>query len=168
MTPKIYAYTGTHGTGKSTAAYKLAHQFKITNPGKEVGLLMEVARQCPLPILAKGQNPTEEAQRWIFGKQLSIEIEMATKFDIVVADRTIVDTIAYTTALGFIDLANAMLGFIQRHMAIFKEIRMLKAIDMPLIDDGLRHMDEGIRREVERHLILIYKMLGIKIIMGEP
>jgi len=83
---------GTHGTGKTTLAFRLAAEYKIANPSKSVTIVSEVARRCPLPI---NKKTTAEAQMWIFCHQMAAEIEAEYKNDIVICDRTVLDNLAY-------------------------------------------------------------------------
>jgi len=81
-------FVGTHGTGKTTDAYALAHHLKLH--GYDVKVLTGAARDCPLPI---NEQATLESQMWIFAEILRREIE--SKADITICDRTVLDTFAY-------------------------------------------------------------------------
>jgi hypothetical protein len=96
------AYSGTHGTGKSTKTFEKAHELKLAHTDKEVGIIIENARLCPLPINKKS---TIESQLWIFGNQMAREIELSNIYDILVCDRTIFDAVAYSYVFGFNELA---------------------------------------------------------------
>ncbi len=60
---KIIAFSGTHGTGKTTSVFKLAYELKMENPTLKIGVLQETARTCPHPI---NKDTTPQAQSWIF------------------------------------------------------------------------------------------------------
>jgi len=83
---------GAQGTGKTTLAFKLAHELKAADPSKCVTIISEVVRRCPLPV---NTSTTPEAQMWIFNHQMAAEIEAAAKNDIVICDRTLIDNLAY-------------------------------------------------------------------------
>jgi len=158
----IIAYSGTHGTGKTTSVYKKASELKMNNQTKEVGTILEVARRCPFKILSKDNNkPSKESQLWIFSEQISTELMMSKVYDIVVADRSIIDTIAYTAAFEYNDLASAMLGIALERMHIYKEIHF-KTIEKNnyLQDDGLRSLDKGMRERVEFEMLMLYGYVG--------
>jgi len=85
------------------------------------------------------------------------EIEMMSKYDIIIADRSCIDAIGYTKALGFFDLAEAMLDIARIHATAYKKIFFRLRKNNPYnYDDGLRDTDDGFRRDVED---AIYKTL---------
>lgn len=83
---------GTQGTGKTTLAYNLAAKYKNEAPELKVNLAREVARDCPFPINQKG---TLESQGWIFHRQMLIELEDGRKSDVLICDRTMLDSLTY-------------------------------------------------------------------------
>jgi len=154
MKGNIIAYSGTHGTGKTTSVYKKAEELKMNNQNKEVGTILEIARRCPFKILSKNNDkPSKEAQLWIFSQQVSTELMMSKIYDIVVSDRSIIDTIAYTIAFGYKNLADAMLGIAWEYIHVYKEIHF-KSIKKNnyLSDDGIRHLDQDLRLQIEEEM----------------
>ena len=84
------AFIGTHGVGKSALCFALAaHLKRIDIP---VGLVQEVARDCPMPI---NRETTLAAQSWILHTQIAREIAAAEKNQAVVCDRSVLDNYAY-------------------------------------------------------------------------
>jgi thymidylate kinase len=166
MGPKIIAFSGAHGTGKTTAVYEKAAELKKSQT-TEVGIILETARQCPYPICSKENAiPTREAQMWIFSAQMQAEMNAQRRYGVVVSDRTIIDCIAYTAASGMYGLAYAM-----RDMAVeyaktaYKQVFFRNIIDHDyLVDDGQRNMAQELRKEVELALLSLYGELGIKLI----
>jgi len=158
----IIAYSGTHGTGKTTSVYKKVSNLQMTTPSG-VGILLEVARRCPFKILSKNNNdkPSKEAQLWIFSEQITTELWMSKVYDIVVSDGTIMDTIAYTIVFGYKSLADAMLRIADEHIHIYKEIyfKSLEKNDY-LEDDGLRHSDKDLRMQVEDQMLELYHFMS--------
>lgn len=149
------SYTGTHGTGKTTAVYELATKMKIENPNKTVGIFMENAKHSPVGF---NKNKPIEAQLWIFSNQLQSEIYLSTKYDILITDRTIFDPIAYTEYFGFQDLAHDMFKFALSHMNSYDKI-MFRTIknNNHWHSDGVRDTeDEEYRNKVEQILKKIY------------
>jgi len=159
---KIIAYSGTHGTGKTTSVYKRVNNLQMTTPSG-VGIILEVARRCPFKILSKNNldKPTKEAQLWIFSEQIVTELAMALSYGIIVSDRTIIDTIAYTMVFGYKSLADAMLRIADEHIHIYKEIhfKAIKKNDY-LEDDGLRHSDRDLRQKVEDQMLELYHFIS--------
>jgi tRNA uridine 5-carbamoylmethylation protein Kti12 len=86
-----FSFTGSHGTGKTTAAYDLATALK--KEGYDVNIITEAARSHPkhLPI---NENATIETQEWIFAEMLKRELEANAQ--IAICDRTLLDVFAYT------------------------------------------------------------------------
>lgn len=117
---RIVSRTGANGTEKSIAAIQLYYEHKINYPGSTVRLLCDLHEDCPAALKGK---PTEKGQMWIFTNQIRTELSAAANFNIVVTDRTVVDTIAYTYCLGFHELSSAMLSLAEQHVGLYTEIR---------------------------------------------
>jgi len=165
----IHAFSGTQGTGKTTAVFVLAAHLKRAHPGKEIGIVREVAKHCPYPVLSKEHNRVNEiSQRWIFAAQMATELETAARYDIVVCDRTVIDCIAYTMAGGFHTLAAAMMAMARMHMSTYDHIYVMRPIDKmeTPADDGFRNLNNDIRNKMDMYLIEIYKQMHIKIKYG--
>ena len=164
--PNIIAFTGSHGTGKTTSVYDYAAKAKKTHAGN-VGILMEVARICDQPVLNRdGQLPTEDAQRWIFSRQWNDEETLSHRYDWLISDRTIVDCIAYTVFGGHVTLADALMDMARHlmhryHMIIFKPI----CANDYCTQDGFRSTNRKIRQRIEDILINLYDELGTQLIM---
>lgn len=158
---KLIAYTGTHGTGKTTSVFERAREEKIANPDKKVGIICENAAFSPFPINTK---TTHDSQLWIFTSQLCKEIEMSQKYDILICDRTICDSIAYTVVAGFADLYDAMMKMAEHHITRYNEISF-KTVEKNdwLHADGLRDAaNTNWRMIVESKLKQIYTDLSKK------
>ena len=84
------AFIGTHGVGKTTLCFELAACLKRLD--LSVDIVKEVARACPLPI---NRDTTIAAQSWILHSQVAREIEVASRYEAVVCDRSVVDNYAY-------------------------------------------------------------------------
>lgn len=148
---RIIAFAGTHGTGKTTSAAKRFVDEKIKNPKARVGFLCEVARDCPLPI---NRNTSQESQLWIFGRQLEQEIALASKNDLVIADRCLADNISYARVGGFSVLADRLEEIFFIHAGIYQKILFKGWCDNPfLFDDGDREIDPIFRQQVESALL---------------
>jgi len=84
------AFIGTHGVGKTTLCFELAARIKRLD--YTVDLVKEVARDCPLPI---NEDTTLAAQTWILHTQIAAELASASRHDVVVCDRSVLDNYAY-------------------------------------------------------------------------
>ena len=84
------AFLGSHGVGKTTLCFDVAARLKRLDMA--VDLVKEVARSCPLPI---NRDTTLEAQAWILHTQVAEEIVAASRYDVVVCDRSVLDNYAY-------------------------------------------------------------------------
>ena len=140
---------GTHGTGKTTLALCLAADLKKNHPGEKVGLLTEVARACPFPV---NENATREAQLWIFHRQMTAEIEMTAQNEMLICDRTILDSLAYSQWAGFEDIVATYLPIALDWMDTYDEIFFMQS-NNGLADDGFR----SIEPEFQKGINLILK-----------
>jgi predicted ATPase len=166
----IIAFSGAHGTGKTTAVLDLARKLKIWNiAAGNIGIIQETSRLCPIPVLSSTCNkPTEAAQMWIFSRQLQTEIESAQMYGMVVSDRTLVDCMAYTLFFGYYKLAEAMEAIIaarQPYRAIFFRTTLNNQYCK---QDGFRHMNQEDRSKIENIMINVYRQLKIDIYRDIP
>jgi len=155
------AFTGSHGTGKTTSVFQKAKEMKILAKDKTVGIISENAMFSPLPI---NRDTTPNSQMWIFTNQIQSEIAFLAKYDVVISDRTAVDAIAYTFVAGFIELGKAMLELVKNHIKNYDEIyfKTLKHNNY-LIADGVRDgKDKRFQKEVEVVLLDLYEKLKIR------
>lgn len=151
---KKIAYSGSHGTGKTTEVFQACSNMKMK--GKNVGIVSEIARESPLPI---NRGAPIESQLWIVTKQIEAEIRIGTVYPTIVCDRTVVDCCAYCF---FIDrkLFDATYPlckfFINTYDLIY--FKLIKNNDY-LISDGVRDMDKQYQQDVEDKMLEIYKSL---------
>ena len=158
---RIFAHSGAHGTGKTTAVFRQAHEFKLRYPELRVGIVHEVARFCPYPINKKA---TAEAQSWIFARHMERELTALANFDLVVSDRPIFDCVAYTVAAGFLGLAGDMIRLAEYHSNHYERIvfHPIAKSDF-LYDDGVREADDtDYQQRIEDEILRIYERLQIK------
>lgn len=162
---KKIAFTGSHGAGKTTSVFYYITQLKIKYPSKRIINLNENAAHCPLPI---NKGTTIESQQWIFCDQLSKEIDLTSKYDLLVCDRTICDSIAYSRATALstnnsnlMDFSYTQLEFAKTFIHTY-DIILFKKIgeNNYWYDDGVRDIsDLEYRQSVENELIWTYNQL---------
>lgn len=144
---------GSHGTGKTTLAFKLAAEHKAADPGKNVTIVSEVARRCPLPI---NKETTLEAQVWIFCHQLASEIEAEAKNDIVICDRTLLDNLAYFKRLFVLGyegddderLFHRLFKIAIDWLSTYDKLYFLRP-KAKITRDGVRSADKGFQMEID-------------------
>lgn len=153
---KVIAFSGTHGTGKSSVAYDLAAKLKIA--GKNVVVCDELARECPLPI---NQEAGELTQHWIISSQMRREIKLMNKYDVVISDRSVIDSLAYGTVLGVVDDS---WGYVL-NTYINKYYYGLYLLDPNVFDyhvpDGVRDMDSKFRMDVHKQMVDLYVKFNV-------
>lgn len=159
--PRIFAISGTHGTGKTTSVFELAKTLKMEHHDKTVGIVQELAGTAPFPI---NKDATEDTQLWIFSAQIAYELHAASVYDMAVSDRTIVDCMAYTRVLGFNTLAEAMMRMAQHHIKAYKKIYVKTASNNSFVFADLTRETEDFqfRQDVEDCLLELYQELGAK------
>lgn len=155
---KLIGITGAHGTGKTQAAMSAAVTLKTENPNARIGLIMECAGECPLPINKDG---SEDSQLWMFAEQIRRELDAMRHYDIIVCDRTPADVIAYTWCLGFEPLALAMTKLAADHMTRhYRKFLFRSCVNNPYcFTDGRRDTDPAFREAVESELMSTYRRL---------
>ena len=159
---KKLAFSGSHGTGKSTSVFKLAHELKFEFPSNTVGILMENAKHSPFKI---NKETTSESQIWIYSNQLQQELYLSVNYDFLVTDRTIIDAIAYTKVVGLNDLSRDLLNLSLHHISSYDKIyfKLIKNNDY-LIHDGVRDSQDVVyRQDVEDIMIDLYDQISKKI-----
>jgi hypothetical protein len=152
-------FTGAHGTGKSTAMFEEVLFQKKLNPNLRVGVMTDVVRSSPLPV---GDKATPESQMWIFCKHMEAELELMNRYDILVSDRTVVDAIGYSLALGFRDIVPGMVALAKHHTTKYDKITFKTiACNNYNFDDGVRPQDAKFHKLVEESIMSAYILVGI-------
>ncbi|MFW6046458.1 MAG: AAA family ATPase [Candidatus Woesearchaeota archaeon] len=149
--------SGSHGTGKSFTVYELANRYKLEYPTKEVTVITEVARDCPLPI---NQGTTIKAQEWMISNQIQREINAENNCDIIITDRTLADYLAYTRS-KYEHLYHKLLPFLKYYISSYDVIfyKTLENNNQYLINDGVRDVDEEFQKNIDTSLQDIYNLL---------
>ncbi|MEK6324564.1 MAG: AAA family ATPase [Acidobacteriota bacterium] len=139
------ALVGTHGVNKTTIAYELAGVLK--RKGRTVELLTEIARECPFPL---NEQATREAYQWIIARQVQLEIEKATRADVLVCDRSVLDNFAYYVRRygNKGEEAEALGAYCRTWMGTY-DLLVRLPITEALTPDGFRSTDEEFQREID-------------------
>jgi nicotinamide riboside kinase len=135
------AFIGSHGVGKTTLCFDLAGRIKKLD--LSVDLVKEVVRDCPLPI---NQETTLEAQAWILHTQIAREIAAASRFQVVVCDRSVVDNYAYLVhAAGRRETFDPLVRrWVRTYDGLFKV-----PVGSPPTYDGTRDTSVEFQREID-------------------
>ena len=89
---KKIAFTGTHGTGKTTLAYGTGAE--LQKLGYNTKIINETARETQFNL---NDETTYEAQVDIIARQVRNELDASIRpVDYIVTDRTVMDAVAYT------------------------------------------------------------------------
>ena len=142
--PFKIAFIGSHGVGKTTLCYGLAAKLKARDVSCEV--VHEVARRCPLPI---NEQTTTAAQAWIVHNQIAEELIAATRYPVVVCDRSALDNYVYLLLAS--DRQPALDGLIDHWMKSYDLLVQVPIIAAPRAD-GVRSADPAFQRAVEERL----------------
>jgi len=148
------AFSGSHGTGKTFSAYNKVVELKLQNKNKSICILNELARESPFPI---NRETTENSQLWIFLNQISEELEMETKYDIIVCDRTVVDVLAYSEYRGFDRLVKMLYPLAKEWIQTYEQIyfNQIRTNQHNYVDN-VRDTDEDFRNNIEDIMVKYY------------
>ena len=156
MTVIKVGVTGAQNSGKTCFINDIADS--LEKQGRKTIILNETARACPLPINEKCFLST---QLWLALSQITKEIEMSfsKKYDdenaVLLTDRAILDNYAYALSFeirkrkhfaGAQILKNILPYWARSYDTVF----YLKPLPQPITDDGVRSIDPGWQREIDR------------------
>lgn len=144
--PAKIAFIGSHGVRKTAAVASFAAT--LSRAGRSWELVREVVRHSPLGI---NEGATPQAQLWVLVTQVQQELELASKADVLITDRSVVDNYAYLLrAAGGADpfCVEPML----RCWAGTYDLLVRLLPDVTLRADGVRSTNDAFRDEIERIL----------------
>ena len=135
------AFIGAHGVGKTTLCYEAAVLLKKRD--RNVELVKEVARSCPLPI---NRDTTLTAQAWILHTQIAEEIRAAELDATVLCDRSVLDNYAYLECAAGPrpEFAPLVRSWIATYDHLFKV-----PITTDPAFDGIRDLDVSFQRRID-------------------
>ena len=154
MTKKI-AFAGTHSGGKTTSLYVVAGYLKSKE--FKVEIVEEAARKAKRRGFQLDQQSNYDAQIWMFGKQLTKEMEARLDNpDYILCDRSVYDGIAYTTENVKLDnafhLRSLALSYCERYP--YDLIIYFPPMDK-IEDDGVRATDVTYQHKIDNHFFMI-------------
>lgn len=157
-----YAFSGSHGVGKTTSAFKMAYDCKIKYFDKTVNVITDVPKGNPYWI-SNNKKPSKLGQLWGFNEQLELERISEKEYDITVSDRTIVDYIGYSIYSNFDLIASSQFDIAREYIKTYDEIYYI-SIKNNIIDDGIRNVDKDFQKDYDKILRELFNMLNVKLI----
>jgi hypothetical protein len=155
------AFTGSHGTGKTTSVFEYAHKMKLENPNKRTGIFHENAARAPKGLFNK--SGTDLSQLWIFTNQMQNEIALGYEYDILICDRTVFDSIAYSIYMKFDNFAKKAFQLAIEFLPTYDKIyfKRIKTNDFWFDSKHRETSDIEYRYQIEDILMELYKKSGI-------
>jgi nicotinamide riboside kinase len=137
------AFIGSHSVRKSNAVHAFAST--IGRAGRSVEVGREVVRFNPLGL---NEAATAEAQLWVLMAQVQQELELASRAEVLVTDRSVVDNFAYYLRVTGGEDPFGVEPLIRRWSATYDlSVRLLP--DVGLLADGVRSTNDAFRDEIE-------------------
>jgi nicotinamide riboside kinase len=137
------AFIGSHSVRKSNAVHAFAST--IGRAGRSVEVGREVVRFNPLGL---NEGATPEAQLWVLVSQVQQELELASRAEVLVTDRSVVDNFAYYLRVTGGEDPFGVEPLIRRWAATYDlSVRLLP--DVGLQADGVRSTNDEFRDEIE-------------------
>ncbi len=137
------AFIGSHSVRKSNAVHAFAST--IGRAGRSVEVGREVIRFNPLGL---NEKASAEAQLWVLMAQVQQELELATRADVLVTDRSVVDNFAYYLRVTGGEDPFGVEPLI-RHWATTYDLSVRLLPDVGLLADGVRSTSDAFRDEIE-------------------
>lgn len=118
--------------------------------GCSVKIVQEVARSCPYPL---NEGMSAKACLWIYHEHVKKELEAVQKFDMVICDRSAIDSFMYAKAQGVFDPNNELMQLsfhaAQEWMKSYHRILYVKPNGALPEEDGVRSTDIDFQKRVE-------------------
>ena len=141
--PAKIAFIGSHSVRKSNAVHAFAST--IGRAGRSVEVGREVVRFNPLGL---NEGATPEAQLWVLMTQVQQELELRSRAEVLVTDRSVVDNFAY-----FLRVTSGADPFgvepLVRGWAPSYDLMVRLLPDVALLADGVRSTSDAFRDEIE-------------------
>jgi len=153
------AFIGSHGTGKSSAASHLGAVLKQNNPAKSIKIIEENVRE--VSRLVGGKINTPEFQKLCMVQHLTQEFSAEQLYDVVICDRSAVDTLIYGLVYN-LKLPSEYFSLAINHLNTFHKIYFVRP-DSPgayIANDNFRDTNIEIRAEVDKEFERLLKLWG--------
>ena len=148
------ALIGTHGTGKTTVAHELIAELK--KQGINAEFIGELARKCPLPI---NEKTTKDSQEWIIFSQYIQELELQSKCDLIVCDRSVLDGYVYYHRKF---RENQLIeNFVKEKLKDYVLLIKVPINEKFLQKDGIRSTDKEFQRDIDERFDLLLRKLNV-------
>jgi nicotinamide riboside kinase len=143
---KKIAFIGSHSVRKTNAVHSFAGA--VGRSGRSVEVGREVIRFNPLGM---NEGATAEAQLWVIMAQISQELELRDRAEVLVTDRAVVDNFAYFLRVTRGEDPFDVKPLVRRWCDTYDLfVRLLP--DVPLRVDGVRSTSDRFRAEIEQIL----------------
>jgi nicotinamide riboside kinase len=137
------AFIGSHSVRKSNAVHAFAST--VGRAGRSVEVGREVVRFNPLGL---NEGATPQAQLWVLMAQVQQELELASRAEVLVTDRSVVDNFAY-----YLRVTGGGDPFgvepLTRPWATGYDLSVRLLPDVGLRPDGVRSTSDAFRDEIE-------------------
>lgn len=159
---KKYALIGTSSTGKTTLLNKLFQEVKKKYGMKHVVVVPEVARlyftifKTKTPFSYKHQSKIQSLV-----KELETTA-LATKPEIILSDRSVIDAAAYVHAMGDTSGAKKLLHNAKNWIKTYDHIFLLDPMGVSFTQDSIRKEDFKIRTKFHDSFVTIVPQLTSK------
>jgi len=148
-----YAFIGSHGTGKSSAAHFLAARLKREDPTKSVKVLEESVRETTKLVGINNAN----FQKLAISESIYNQVFYSSVYDIVICDRIPLDYIIYAIHYGVV-LPKPYYDIAIDNALEFDKIYFVRPDNTPIANDGFRFTDleERAKIDIEFQNLLSY------------
>jgi predicted ATPase len=160
------ALTGAHGVGETTLINALTPRlsaFGLVTACREAPRL--IADQVDDPMFFRRENNRLSRQALIFLEHVMEERRAATRGDVVLSDRTLVDHLAYTQVL-FPDSVDTSEVRTYRRLAFeslaYYDAIFLLPIEFAPLDDGVREADLAFQRHIDDMITDLYAQAEVE------
>ena len=142
---KKIAIVGTHGTGKTTLAYKICAEAK--EKGMNATIINEVARSCPFPL---NESSSLDGCIWMVSEQIKREMDaIAQKTDIIVCDRSVLDMIAYVPyEAAYGEIYEYLKMFCMKWFKTYDNVFWVHPTGETIEPDGIRATDVEFQKKI--------------------
>jgi nicotinamide riboside kinase len=145
--------TGAFSTGKSKLVAAL--QDNLATAGVTVRLLIDLARQCPLPL---NEMQNDATSLWLLTTQISREIEASQRNeDVLLCDRGVPDIFAHLldhSGNHDAEWLKAIAPFVKKWISTYDLVLFSRVDEMIAIaPDGLRSVDAAYRTRLDERAV---------------